>query len=100
MPPSGLASGARCARWRVEGVGDGGGDSAVDINAIAVVERHRATGRVGAGLVAGFGLREGAFASTVAHDAHNIVVVGADTASMHTCVERMGPLGGGIVVAV
>ena len=51
-------------------------DPARDLAKIAVVERHHATGRIGLGLVRGFGLRAGAFASTVAHDAHNIVVVG------------------------
>ena len=63
------------------------------------MERHHATGRIGAGLVRGFGLRRGAFASTVAHDAHNIVVVGIDDASMRACVERLAELGGGIAVA-
>lgn len=66
---------------------------------LAVVERHAATGRIGIGFVHGFGLAEGAFASTVAHDAHNCVVVGVDDASMRACVERLGQLGGGIVVA-
>jgi adenine deaminase len=70
-----------------------------DLAKLAVVERHHATGRVGAGLVRGFGLRAGAFASTVAHDAHNIVVVGVDDASMAACVERLVALGGGIAVA-
>ena len=51
-------------------------DPARDLAKLAVVERHHATGRIGVGLVRGFGLRRGAFASTVAHDAHNIVVVG------------------------
>ena len=74
-------------------------DPARDLAKLAVVERHHATGRVGAGLVRGFGLQRGAFASTVAHDAHNIVVVGADDASMAACVERLAALGGGIAVA-
>ena len=74
-------------------------DPARDLAKLAVVERHHATGRVGVGLVRGFGLRAGAFASTVAHDAHNIVVVGADDASMAACVERLVALGGGIAVA-
>ena len=74
-------------------------DPARDLAKLAVVERHHATGRVGAGLVRGFGLQRGAFASTVAHDAHNIVVVGADDASMPACVERLAELGGGIAVA-
>jgi adenine deaminase len=74
-------------------------DPARDVAKLAVVERHHATGRIGTGLVRGFGLRRGAFASTVAHDAHNIVVVGADDASMVACVERLAELGGGIAVA-
>jgi adenine deaminase len=63
-----------------------------------VVERHHATGRVGAGLVHGFGLRRGAFASTVAHDAHNLIVVGADDADMVRCTEHLAELGGGMCV--
>lgn len=70
-----------------------------DIAKLAVVERHVASGRVGIGFVHGFGLQRGAFASTVAHDAHNCVVVGIDDASMRACVERLTQLGGGIVVA-
>jgi adenine deaminase len=74
-------------------------DAARDLAKLAVIERHHATGRVGVGLVRGFGLRSGAFASTVAHDAHNIVVVGADDASMAACARRLVELGGGIAVA-
>jgi adenine deaminase len=74
-------------------------DPARDLAKIAVVERHHATGRIGLGLVRGFGLREGAFASTVAHDAHNIVVVGIEDDAMTACVERLQAIGGGIVVA-
>jgi len=69
-----------------------------DLAKIAVVERHHATGRVGVGLVRGFGLRRGAFASTVAHDAHNIIVVGVDDDAMAACIARLAELGGGIVV--
>jgi len=74
-------------------------DPARDLAKLAVVERHHATGRVGAGLVRGFGLRSGAFASTVAHDAHNLVVAGVDDASMVACARRLVELGGGIAVA-
>ncbi len=52
-------------------------DPAVDIARIAVLERHRETGRVGLGYVSGFGLQRGAIASTVAHDAHNCMIVGS-----------------------
>ena len=65
-----------------------------------MIERHHATGRVGRGLVTGFGLRRGAFASTVAHDAHNVVAVGVDDASILACAARLQELGGGFVVAV
>ncbi len=74
-------------------------DPARDLAKLAVVARHAASGRIGTGFVHGFGLRDGAFASTVAHDAHNCVVVGTDDASMRACVERLAEVGGGIVVA-
>jgi adenine deaminase len=70
-----------------------------DLAKIAVIERHHATGRVGKGLVRGFGLRAGAFASTVAPDAHNLVIVGVDDADMAACAVRAQEIGGGIVVA-
>jgi adenine deaminase len=68
-----------------------------DLVKIAVVERHLATGRVGLGYVDGSGLRTGALASTVAHDAHNVVVLGASDDDMLAAVERVVELGGGIV---
>jgi adenine deaminase len=74
-------------------------DPARDLAKIAVIERHHATGRVGLGLVRGFGLAAGAFASTVAHDAHNLVVVGVDDRDMAVCAARAQELGGGLVVA-
>ena len=74
-------------------------DPARDLAKIAVIERHHATGRVGLGLVRGFGLTAGAFASTVAHDAHNLVVVGVADADMAACATRLQEIGGGIAVA-
>ena len=65
---------------------------------IAVVERHLGTGRVGRGFVRGSGLRRGALASTVSHDAHNIIVIGMNEDDMAQAVTRLGELGGGIVV--
>lgn len=69
-----------------------------DLVKIAVIERHHATGRVGLGFVAASGLRRGALASTVAHDAHNLVVLGATDAEMTFAAERLAGIGGGIVV--
>ncbi|MEP7224995.1 MAG: adenine deaminase [Actinomycetota bacterium] len=72
-------------------------DAASDLAKIAVVERHLATGRVGLGFLSGSGLKRGALASSVAHDAHNIVVVGMTDGDMTFAVERLAELGGGIV---
>jgi adenine deaminase len=69
-----------------------------DLVKIAVVERHLGTGRMGLAFVAGSALQRGAFASTVAHDAHNLVVVGANDDDMAFAVNRLAAVGGGIVV--
>jgi adenine deaminase len=74
-------------------------DPTRDLLKIAVIERHRASGAVGKGFVRGLGLNRGALASSVAHDHHNLVVVGADDTSMMTAAHRAFKLGGGMVVA-
>jgi adenine deaminase len=81
-----------------ERAGEAVADPGRDLAKIAVVERHLGTGRVGLGFVRGFGLERGALASTVAHDAHNVVVVGMNDASMAAAVRRLANRGGGIVV--
>ena len=73
-------------------------DPGRDLVKLAVAERHLGTGRIGLGLVSGSGLRRGALASTVAHDAHNLVVVGADDEDMAFAAQRLAEVGGGIVV--
>ncbi|WP_456330022.1 adenine deaminase [Archaeoglobus sp.] len=70
-----------------------------DILKAVVVERHRGSGRVGKAYVRGFGLKRGAIAQSIAHDAHNIVSVGADDISICEAVNRVIELQGGIVVA-
>jgi adenine deaminase len=80
-----------------QGAGEALADPERDLAKLAVVERHLGTGRIGLGFVRGFGLRRGALASTVAHDAHNIVVVGMDDMSMAFAVRRLANYGGGIV---
>jgi adenine deaminase len=77
--------------------GEAVADPERDLAKIAVLERHLGTGHIGRGFVRGFELERGALASTVAHDAHNIVVVGMDDADMASAVERLAELGGGIV---
>ena len=74
-------------------------DISADILKIAVVERHQGSQRIGKGFVRGFGLRRGALASSVAHDSHNIVVVGVSDPDMHTAVKAVVAMGGGLAVA-
>jgi adenine deaminase len=74
--------------------------SDTDLAFAAVVERHHATGRIGRGFATGFGLRRGAIASTVAHDAHNVVTVGADGRDMAVAVARLAEIGGGQVAVL
>lgn len=69
-----------------------------DILKIAVVERHRATGNIGIGFVQGFGLKKGAIGSSVAHDSHNLVVVGTNDQDMLKTVETIKKMGGGLAV--
>ncbi|RJQ39247.1 MAG: adenine deaminase [Dehalococcoidia bacterium] len=74
-------------------------DTERDILKLAVVERHKATGNIGLGLVKGFGLKRGALASSVAHDSHNIVAVGTNDRDILTAVAAVARLGGGLVAA-
>ena len=78
--------------------GDAVADPDRDLAKVAVLERHLGTGRIGRGFVRGFGLERGALASTFAHDAHNLVVVGMDDDDMALAVGRVAELGGGLVV--
>lgn len=69
-----------------------------DILKVAVIERHRGTGHIGVGYLRGYGLKEGAVASSVAHDSHNIIVAGTDEASMAAAANRVAENRGGIAV--
>ncbi len=70
-----------------------------DILKLAVIERHLASGNVGLGLVKGFGLKQGALASSVAHDSHNIIVVGTNDEDMLTAAVQIVRMRGGLAVA-
>ena len=69
-----------------------------DILKLVVVERHKASGNIGIGLVKGFGLKKGALASSVAHDSHNIIAVGANDLDILKAIEEIKRLQGGLVV--
>jgi adenine deaminase len=72
-------------------------DTEQDLLKIAVVERHHGTGNIGLGMVHGFGLREGALASSVAHDSHNIISVGCNDQDIFGAVRAVEEVGGGLV---
>ena len=74
-------------------------EEAERLKKIAVIERHHGSGNIGLGLVAGFGFTGAAIASTVAHDSHNLIVVGDNDEDMLLAVEEAKKLGGGLVLA-
>ena len=69
-----------------------------DIAKIVVVERHHGTGKIGVGLLKGYGLKKGAVAQTIAHDSHNIVAVGVNNQEIMTAIGEIRTVGGGAVV--
>jgi len=75
-------------------------DPESDIAKIAVVERHKNTGNVALGLIKGYGVKRGAIAISIAHDAHNIIAVGTNDADMAFAIEELIKQGGGIVLAL
>jgi adenine deaminase len=98
----GLMPGQLTTREVVVEVSASGGrieaDPQRDLLKLAVVERHHGSGRVGLGLVKGFGLKHGAIASSVAHDAHNIIAVGVTDQELFHAVHEVASMGGGIAV--
>ncbi len=95
--------------WRVETLHPKDGilypDPARDILSIAVIERHGrsgdigGTGSIGRGFVSGFGIEGGAFAQSIAHDSHNVIVVGTNFEDMALCANEIRTMRGGIAVA-
>ncbi len=75
-------------------------DPTRDLLKLVVIERHHASGRIGLGLVKGFGLRKGAVASSVAHDAHNLVIAGASDSDILKAARTLEEMGGGFACVV
>jgi adenine deaminase len=73
-------------------------DASRDLAKLVVVERHRASGEIGRAFVRGFNLKAGALASSVAHDAHNLIIVGVGDEDMVAAAVRLVKLHGGLVV--
>jgi len=110
LPPSGeteavieVVPGQIITRKRQEKVKVSGGevipDLERDILKLVVVERHQASGNIGLGLVAGMGLKQGALASSIAHDSHNIIAAGTNDRDIFTAVKEIERLQGGLVAA-
>ena len=103
MPVIEIVPGQIITRHRLEKVktlqGAVATDTGRDILKLVVVERHRASGNIGRGLVKGFGLKEGALASSIAHDSHNIIAVGARDEDILAAIKEVERLNGGLVVA-
>ena len=74
-------------------------DTERDILKLAVVERHQNTGHIGLGFIHGIGIRNGAIASSVSHDSHNIIVIGSNDADMTVAANHIRKQGGNVVVS-
>lgn len=70
-----------------------------DVLKIAVIERHSDKKNIGISLVKGFGLKNGAIASTIAHDSHNLIVIGDNDKDMLNCINHIKKIGGGICIS-
>lgn len=79
---------------------DNGVDVEKDIIKLTVCERHHFTGHIGLGYIAGLGIKQGAIASTVSHDSHNLIIVGTNEADMAAAGNHLASIGGGLCVVL
>jgi adenine deaminase len=102
MPVIEIVPGQIITKKRIEKINKQDGivipDVKEDILKLVVIERHKATGNIGLGLIKGFGLKRGALASSIAHDSHNIIAVGTNDEDIYTAIQRIKGLQGGLVV--
>jgi adenine deaminase len=96
--PGGVVTQKETADVRLDGEGNFVRDPAVDIVKVAVVERHQRTGNVATAFLRGYGIKAGAVALSIAHDSHNLIVVGVDDGEMAFAVEQLRKQEGGIVL--
>ncbi|XVG95573.1 adenine deaminase [Eubacteriales bacterium KG127] len=96
--PGGVVTKKAKAKVQISPDGDFVRNPDVDIVKISVVERHNAIGNVANGLLGGYGIKEGAIAVTIAHDSHNIIVVGANDEDMGVAITELAKQEGGIVL--
>lgn len=98
MVPGGVLSKKARVRADLNEEGDFVYNPDKDLVKAAVLERHRATGRIGLGLIKGYGMRCGALAASVAHDSHNIICVGTSNEEMEAAIKALCRQGGGFTI--
>ena len=96
--PGGVVTGKGTAEIRRDSNGDFVHNPAEDIVKVAVIERHQGTGNVAVSLLRGYGIKEGAVALSIAHDSHNIIVVGTSDSDMTYAVKQLIAQNGGIIL--
>ena len=96
--PGGVVTGAGEAYIKRDGNGEWIHDSGEDILKLAVIERHHGTGNAAVALIRGYGMTHGAVATSIAHDSHNIIVIGDNDDDMEKAVEKLISIGGGITM--
>ena len=94
----GIVTGKKVMDIKTDDEGEFVFDPSIDVVKIASVERHHNTGNVGLGFLSDYGLKAGAVAQTLAHDSHNIVVVGVSDDEMEAAVQALKKQGGGMVL--
>ena len=98
IQPGGVVTKKGTAHIPLDGAGEFLWSKDRDIAKVAVVERHHETGNVACAFLEGYGIQEGAIALSIAHDSHNVIVVGVSDEEMAFAVERLKEQGGGIVL--
>ena len=96
--PGGIVSKKIIAEIKLDDSGDFIFDSAQDICKVAVIERHKETGKIGLGLLSGYGIKRGAIAVSVAHDSHNIIAAGVSNEEIFCAVNALIKMEGGMVL--
>jgi len=98
IEPGGVVTKKIIADVKIDSDGDFVFDEAQDICKVAVIERHHATGKIGVGLLGGYGIKRGAVAVSVAHDSHNIIAAGVSNDEISRAVEALVDMEGGMVL--
>ena len=96
--PGGVVSKKIIAEVKRDNSGDFIFNPAQDICKVAVIERHKATGKIGLGLLSGYGIKRGAVAVSVAHDSHNIIAAGVSNEEIFCAVDALIKMEGGMVL--